>query len=200
MRRLLTAVASVLTATAATGTVAAQAPTATPDYASATNDTSSVVPGVPGTMRRAAAYVAMASQAPLAAPNVLASRQARGAARDASAAYETALANYNAGYGDAARREADRAIALAQVALAATVDGGPGVVGEVSGGEITISPPITPPRPIVSMAATATPLPLPRSYGDLTSLPHGVTPAGPGAPFMRDSLPYGVTPVVPSGR
>ena len=197
------AVLAIVLGASAFGTRIAAAQVSAPlqmsGYADTTSDTSGVAPGVAALMRRAAAYVAMAREAPLASPTVRASRRSGGAARDAAAAYETALANYNAGYDQSARRDAERAIALAQDALAATLSGSGDLVTQVSGGELALPLPFAPPRADISMAATATPLPLPRSYVEAAMLPFGVTPAGPGAPYMRDSLPFGVIPVPQRG-
>jgi hypothetical protein len=67
-------------------------------YADTTSDTSGVTPDVPRTLRRAGALVAMAREAAPGAPTVRAAREASAAYQDAAAVYDSALANYNAGY------------------------------------------------------------------------------------------------------
>src|SRR5271166_6477804 len=82
-----------------------------------TQDTSSVLPGVPFVMRRAAAVVAMSQMAPDIAPTVRTTRVVSVSAQQAARALENAETMYSAGNYTGAMDEANRAIGLARFAI-----------------------------------------------------------------------------------
>jgi hypothetical protein len=163
---------------------------------------SSLPPGAPEVLHRAAVMVSMAIDATKAPPNILAAEEATAATREAFAAYETALSNYNAGYEPAADSAAARALQFAQVAVTAVLvrhPSVPGVTEEVSAGEVALPSPPASQLPLLT-TGDAAPLTLPRSYAEIKRLPFGAEAAEPITPVgeLPSPLPFGATSVTRS--
>jgi hypothetical protein len=150
----------------------------------------------PSLLRRTAGLVAMAQDAPAAAPTVGAARQATRFAAAASSAYQAAVSNYSDGFYQAADSAAYVAMRMAELATE---------VGTIRGGEVVTesaaslgspgSVVLLVPNPAPAVMITETQTELPPSYAGLTPRPFGAEPAGPYAPPLRDSLPFGALPV-----
>jgi hypothetical protein len=171
-----------------------------PDVIAASD--SSLPPGAPAVLHRAAVMVSMAIDATRTPPNILAAEEATAATREAFSAYETALSNYNAGYEPAADSAAARALQFAQVAVTAVLvrhPSIPGVTEEVSAGDVAM-PSSAASQPPLLATGDAAPLTLPRSYAEIKRLPFGTEPAEPLTPVgeLPSPLPFGTTSVTRS--
>lgn len=164
-------------------------------YGAAPSGTTAAAPRLPRTLARAAALIDMAQSAPAAAPTFAVKRQVAIALQAAAAAYQTALTDVTAGYYGPADTAARRAARLATLAISTVLDWSSDITAATSAGDVSLPAPVTTPVPLVSTAGTGSPVALPRSYADVTSLPFGAVLTGPPAPPLRDSLPFGVIPV-----
>jgi hypothetical protein len=200
MRRLtllsLTSLVSVALISQRTPAQVAESYEAGGDIFATTNETLAAT-AVPSLLRRTGGLVAMAQDAPAAAPTVRAARQATRFASAASAAYQAALASYQDADYQAADSAANVAMRMAELATeVGTLRGGAVVtesaasLGNPPGTVVLLVPN---PAPAVMITETATMLP--PSYAGLTPRPFGAYASGPYAPPLRDSLPFGATPV-----
>ena len=162
----------------------------------ATTDENLAAMAAPSLLRRTSGLVAMAQDAPSAAPTYRAARLAARNAAAASAAYRTALANYFDGFYQAADSAASVAMRMAELATEEGTLRGSAVVTESAaslGSPESIV--LLVPNPAPAVMITETEKELPPSYAGLTPRPFGAYASGPYAPPLRDSLPFGAIPV-----
>jgi hypothetical protein len=166
------------------------------DIFATTNENLAALAG-PSLLRRTAGLVAMAHDAPAAAPTVRAARQAARFAAAASSAYESALSNYLDGFYQPADSAAYVAIRMAELATEVGTLRGGAVITEsaASLGNPPGSVVLLVPNPAPAVMITETEKELPPSYAGLSPEPFGTYPSGPYAPPLRDSLPFGAIPV-----
>jgi len=147
---------------------------------------------------RAAAYVAMARQAPAAAPDVSIAHRAAQLARESAAAYNIAIAEFVAGSYHKVMLGSHRSIEAAHQAIASVLPAAP-VVEAVATGEVSLEqtgegePPAAspPPRTRYHGASPDAP-PRPDNWRVLGPVPFGAAAVEPAASLQTTTHPFGL--------